>query len=282
MIEGQGAGRLNGEEIVRESKTLASSMRPGPRGPGKDVVLVTFCSKGTRWAVRFLFALLIAVMAFPLVSSGEKARCAEEPSWLTIQPVASKQRLSPPEEPCRFKEVVRKERVLAKTRYVKMSSFRSGFTQVRQHSRDGVKEVRIAVCLIHPNHKKVLGQRVVRPARDEVIAVQGSMNLASRGGYFRGRAEITMVATGYPAGVTGTWRTYLGTRAQKGVVAVDPRHIPFGTRMYVEGYGPAVAADIGSAIKGNRIDLCFDSQREADRYGVKRVRVRFLSRCTRP
>ena len=57
--------------------------------------------------------------------------------------------------------------------------------------------------------------------------------------------------------VTGTGRTYLGLKAERGIVAVDPRVIPLGARVHVEGYGEALAADIGSAIKGNRIDLCF-------------------------
>lgn len=56
--------------------------------------------------------------------------------------------------------------------------------------------------------------------------------------------------------------TYTGKRATRGIVAVDPRVIPLHTRMYIPGYGFGAAEDIGGAIKGRHIDLCFD---DADR-----------------
>ena len=62
----------------------------------------------------------------------------------------------------------------------------------------------------------------------------------------------------------------------KGVMR-DPRVIPLGTRVYVDGYGEAIAADVGSAIKGNRIDVCFDTHEEAWSWGVKRTKVYILS-----
>jgi 3D (Asp-Asp-Asp) domain-containing protein len=63
---------------------------------------------------------------------------------------------------------------------------------------------------------------------------------------------------------------------QYGVVAVDPRVIPLGTRLFVEGYGSAIAGDTGGAIKGNRIDLCFNSDDEAEKVGRRTVRVLIL------
>ena len=62
-----------------------------------------------------------------------------------------------------------------------------------------------------------------------------------------------------------------------GVVAVDPRFIPLGTRLYIDGYGYAVAADTGGAIKGNRIDLGIDSKHDARNIrSMKPVRVHIL------
>jgi 3D (Asp-Asp-Asp) domain-containing protein len=70
-------------------------------------------------------------------------------------------------------------------------------------------------------------------------------------------------------------------KAGKGVVAVDTRVIPFGTRMYIPGYGFAVAADRGSAIKGNRIDLCYNTYAEAKRFGARPVDVYILPKRSR-
>jgi 3D (Asp-Asp-Asp) domain-containing protein len=53
-------------------------------------------------------------------------------------------------------------------------------------------------------------------------------------------------------GITST-----GVPVTKGIVAVDPSVIPYGTRMYIPGYGFGEAADTGGAIVGNIIDLGF-------------------------
>ncbi len=58
---------------------------------------------------------------------------------------------------------------------------------------------------------------------------------------------------------------------------VDDRVIPMGTRLYIPGYGFAVAADRGSAIKGNRIDLCFNTYAEAKRWGRRKIKVYLLN-----
>ena len=65
-------------------------------------------------------------------------------------------------------------------------------------------------------------------------------------------------------------------KAEPGVVAVDPNVIPLRTKLYVEGYGFAIAADVGGAIKGNRIDLFFNTIDECMNYGRKKVKVYIL------
>jgi 3D (Asp-Asp-Asp) domain-containing protein len=68
-------------------------------------------------------------------------------------------------------------------------------------------------------------------------------------------------------------RTALGVPVGRGVVAVDPRLIPLGTRMHVPGYGPSIAADVGTAIKGRIIDLWMPTDGAARRWGRRTVRI---------
>lgn len=83
-----------------------------------------------------------------------------------------------------------------------------------------------------------------------------------------------MVATGYTPGDPGcTGITYTGTKASRGTIAVDPKVIPFGTKLYIPGYGYGVAADTGGAIKGNKIDLCYETRTEALNWGIKNITV---------
>lgn len=88
---------------------------------------------------------------------------------------------------------------------------------------------------------------------------------------------LDMTATAYGPGPldNGKWnnQTYMGGIVRKGVAAVDPRVIPMGTKLWIEGYGEAIAEDQGSAIKGNRIDLAFNSRQEALDYGIQHPKV---------
>lgn len=89
--------------------------------------------------------------------------------------------------------------------------------------------------------------------------------------------KMTMVATMYcPLEPGLDDHTATGMKATRGVIAVDPRVIPLGTRMWVEGYGNGIAGDTGSAIKGNRIDLCVDTLEECNAYGKRTVQVVIL------
>lgn len=89
--------------------------------------------------------------------------------------------------------------------------------------------------------------------------------------------SIDYACTGKTPGMAGYGITASGMKAGYGVVAVDPRVIPLGTKLYVEGYGYCIAADTGGAIKGNKIDLCFNSYSEAVNYGRKNVTVYILA-----
>ncbi len=135
--------------------------------------------------------------------------------------------------------------------------------------------------------RQLLESEVIRPPQPHIYHVGIYRHIASRGqvargGSFRATRVLEMEATAYTAhrsgGGTGTGRTASGLPAGYGLVAVDPRVIPFGTVLYIEGYGMAIAADKGRAIRGRRIDLFFHSRQAALQFGRRRVRVHVLDR----
>ncbi len=124
----------------------------------------------------------------------------------------------------------------------------------------------------------LIGERFLRTPLDQLSHRGAWVQTASRG-LFAGYEYLDMVATAYaPHCCRGVGEvTATGMRAGPGVVAVDPAVIPLGSHVYVEGYGHAVAGDIGGAIKGRRIDLGFATKNAALEYGVQRVRVYLLT-----
>jgi len=68
-------------------------------------------------------------------------------------------------------------------------------------------------------------------------------------------------------------KTASGLPVGVGVIAVDPTVIPLGTRLFVPGYGPAVAADVGSAVRGNIIDLWMPTTAQALAWGRRTVTI---------
>lgn len=143
-----------------------------------------------------------------------------------------------------------------------------------------------------PAGEVLVETRVLKPAIDHVTE-QGKERLVMMedGTMRRYTAVYTMTATAYDAGFQSTGKnpghpaygiTRSGTRVRPGVVAVDPKVIPLGSTLYVESqgrsssYGISFAEDTGGAIKGNRIDLYYESRRDALRFGRQPVKVYVL------
>ena len=124
----------------------------------------------------------------------------------------------------------------------------------------------------------ILSEKILAEPTPEVLRVgTREANDPSRG-TIRFKKMLVMEATAYTPFDDGqSGLTASGIPARRGVVSVDPRVIPLGTRVYVMGYGPALAADTGGAIKGARIDLCFEDYNEAIRFGRRTVEVYILA-----
>lgn len=150
-----------------------------------------------------------------------------------------------------------------------------GEQKVLQKGKKGLEKLVYEVVLADGKEigKKLLEKIVVKAPVAQVVAV-GNRQTASRSGKsIEFDRMISMSATGY----THTGRmTYTDVWPSVGTVAVDPKVIPLGTRLYIDGYGFARAMDIGGAIKSNRIDLFFNSKAEALKWGRRNVQVFIL------
>ncbi|NIK11992.1 3D domain-containing protein [Alkalibacillus almallahensis] len=95
------------------------------------------------------------------------------------------------------------------------------------------------------------------------------------------KERMYMEATAYTAycdGCSGITKTGIDLRANPNqkVIAVDPNIIPLGAKVWVEGYGTAIAGDTGGAIKGNRIDVFMANEADANRFGRRQVQIKIL------
>ncbi|MFX3675019.1 MAG: LysM peptidoglycan-binding domain-containing protein [Paenisporosarcina sp.] len=93
--------------------------------------------------------------------------------------------------------------------------------------------------------------------------------------------EMSVTATAYTAfcdGCSGVTATGIDLRANPNqkVIAVDPSIIPLGSRVWVEGYGEAIAGDTGGAIKGNIIDVFMPEKQDALNWGKRTVTIKVL------
>lgn len=174
------------------------------------------------------------------------------------------------EEPIAYASVIQYDAQMARGERVITQAGTAGFVrreyQVRQiNGRD--------------TRRQLLNETIV-PATDEIVIV---------GTYVKPVAPVVAAPVSTPEGCTRTLNVYAtwytaasaggsgvtatGTGVYKGIVAVDPRVIPLGTRMYIPGYGYGIAADTGGGIIGNMIDLGYGAD------DVKDWRTRWVDIC---
>lgn len=176
------------------------------------------------------------------------------------------------EEPIQFAVITKKDEGLEKGKQVTVTEGKQGIVS---------KEYEVILENGKEVSRKIIGEQKLREKLDKVVAV-GTKELdiqVSRGAETGTEFYVNTTAyTAYCNGCSGRTATGFDLRANPGakVIAVDPRVIPLGTKVYVEGYGYAVAADTGGAIKGHKIDVFFPTKAEAFRWGVRKVKIKIL------
>jgi len=178
---------------------------------------------------------------------------------MTVQVIRVEEEFVIEEEPIPFETVRRPDRELEIDHW-----------RLAQQGEEGLRRRLIRIRYENGQEKErvMTSEWVAKEPTTEVIAYGGEIvvrELEAPEGPVRYWRKIRMLATSYTAATSGKSRdhpryglTYLGWKATKGVIAVDPQVINLGTRMYVPGYGFGTAADTGGAIKGRHIDLAYD------------------------
>ncbi|MDP4085434.1 MAG: ubiquitin-like domain-containing protein [Bacillota bacterium] len=177
------------------------------------------------------------------------------------------------EEPIQFAVVTKKDSNLA-----------IGSQKVVTEGQQGLVSNQYEVILENGKEvsRKLISQNKVRNKMDKIVAV-GTKNFTLQGSRGEGSIgkEFYVSTTAYTAdcnGCSGHTSTGIDLHSNPNVkvIAVDPRIIPLGTKVYVEGYGYAIAADTGSSIKGYKIDVFFSSKSDAYRWGSRKIKIKVL------
>ncbi|MBZ9684941.1 ubiquitin-like domain-containing protein [Clostridium estertheticum] len=179
------------------------------------------------------------------------------------------------------------------TEFKNSNELDKGVKKVIQTGKAGQKVITSSV--VYENGKEVSRKLVSEKLKSQPvkqIVALGTLGVytPSRGGDIHYTEKLRVRATAYNAdfdstgkspGDSGYGITSTGVRAKRNTdgystIAVDPRVIPLGTKLWVDGYGLAIAEDIGGAIKGNHIDLYFDSNNEMMDWGSRSVDIYIL------
>ena len=163
--------------------------------------------------------------------------------------------------------------------YERVNTLPKGIEEVVQEGAEGLDEVEEEVVYAAGNvvESRELSRNNISPMKPKVIRT-GTLDTGSALPHGQVKQMITMEATAYlPTDGGGDGITATGVQAHHGIVAVDPNVIPLGTRLYIPGYGEAVAADTGGDIIGNRIDVVLEDYSSAIQFGRRTVEVYVLS-----
>ena len=175
----------------------------------------------------------------------------------------------------------------------KDNSLEKGTEKVLQSGKNGKVKKYYEVTLENgeETNRKLVKEETLKESENRIVAVgtkeitrtvsraqksEPESSPSSSGG-----KTLYMASTAYTAncsGCSGRTATGINLKANPNVkvIAVDPSVIPLGTKVHVEGYGYAIAADTGGSIKGHKIDVFFPSKSQAYSWGTRNVRVKIL------
>jgi N-acetylmuramoyl-L-alanine amidase len=145
----------------------------------------------------------------------------------------------------------------------------------------------LSSTVIYPNQKLQVGSIGSAPKtstaapKPTITKASKRVETPSRSTSEKAVKEFTVTATAYTAncnGCSGITKTGINLKQNPNlkVIAVDPSVIKLGTKVHVEGYGYAIAGDIGGAIKGNKIDVFIPTKSKALNWGRKQVKIKIL------
>ncbi|MGE6261220.1 ubiquitin-like domain-containing protein [Heyndrickxia sporothermodurans] len=166
----------------------------------------------------------------------------------------------------------------------KSSNLLRGQEKVLQHGQNGLQRKKYEVVKENGKevNRKLIHVETIKESKEKIVMVGTKVMTAQVSRGEAGGKEYYVTSTAYTAdcnGCSGNTATGINLRANPNIkiIAVDPNFIPLGTKVYVEGYGYAVAADTGGAIQGRKIDIFFPNKSQAYRWGRKQVKIRILN-----
>ena len=176
--------------------------------------------------------------------------------------------------------IIKTEPISYKTIYKETDKLNLGEEQTIQEGKEGIFETKIKQRISGGKiiYSEKVDEKIIENPIDKIIekgtAIPKPKNIIDGYEYID---SINVRASGYTPldpgcnGITAT-----GTIARKGVIAVDPKIIPLGTKVYIPGYGVAIAEDKGGAIKGHKVDLCYETKSQAYSWGVRNITLYVL------
>src|SRR3989344_1930151 len=215
---------------------------------------------------RYLGALLIATIIFLTKDLRPTPSVLAEQttspiSIQTTQPVTTESRFSEKLEE-------QTQTIPKKTVYKDDPEIEAGLETVLDEGEDGkITKIVKVTWYEGEEYSREIASEINTPSKDKIISRGTKIIwkiLDSPDGEIKYWKKMRVYATHYDSRCPGCneW-TAIGMRAGKGVIAVDPKVIKLRSKVYIPGYGVAVAGDTGGAIKGNIIDLGFDDARTA-------------------